>query len=187
MITFPFYILISASVCSANFSFIQPIVDVNQFRTEFTESQSALLPDGRPYDINLNDIGHIVVHPIIFVPQPGLTAGFKPRWCGVAIVENKRPPIGLVTIGAGPTDTVTCDGILNARLITLHKGRPLIYLLYRTASPNASGKTPVILRRDRESHKWVVDEQLTVEIGEVEDLQTLPRIRQWLERNARPE
>lgn len=112
-----------------------------------------------------------------FAPAPGRSEAVNTTWCGLVVQAAGRADQGVVVIGAGPTEALSCDGLKDAGPLPPSGGSPRIGLVYKTSSPNAAGLTPSVLVWERASGQWRQDERATDRLSGLAGAPTLDRMR----------
>ena len=148
----------------------------------FPDASPPIRQDGEPRPLKSHEAIDIVLVSYRFKPSLGLSEAIDTTWCGMVLRDARRPPVGLVTIGKGFTEALTCIGLSEAGTVPSLGDVARIALVYRTASPNAAGSTPVILIRDPSSHVWSIDTALSQQLAEDAEPATLASIRRALSR-----
>jgi hypothetical protein len=127
--------------------------------------------------VRLRGLGgpELVVHPVRFEPEEPDTLLRNAYRCGVVIEQGGRTQ-ALTTVGApGWTETVSCDGLVESGLVPGPDGGARVVLIYATRSPNAEGRTAVVLTRDAQG--WAIDETWMERLAEASEPPTLVNVR----------
>jgi hypothetical protein len=122
----------------------------------FPDAQMPLKPDGGAQTISFDTAGTIEIDPVRFAPLPGHSVAFSTTWCGV-VLRQAGERQGVVTVGTGITDALSCGHLLEAGALPEAGETLRLGLVYRTASPNASVITPIVLARRGRGALWAVD------------------------------
>lgn len=75
----------------------------------------------------------------------------SPTQCRVKIGSST-----LTTIGVGYFEALQCLNLIEAGALKADNNNKRIGLIYRTASPNFVGRTPIVLRQ-ADSKEWIID------------------------------
>jgi hypothetical protein len=148
----------------------------------FPDARMPLKPDGGPRTVALGPAETIEIQPLRFAPLPGHSVALNTTWCGVVLREAAAAAQGVVTIGTGITDALSCGHLLEAGALPASDGSSRLGLIYRTASPNASVTTPIVLARPGQGAPWVVDTALSQRLTLLPGVASLARMRQALQR-----
>ncbi|MFL5286863.1 MAG: hypothetical protein ACJ8AW_39305 [Rhodopila sp.] len=148
----------------------------------FPDAQGPLKPDGDARRVSLGGTDTIEIQPLRFTPLPGHSVALNTTWCGVVLRDPSGVAQGVVTIGTGITDVLSCGHLLEAGALPPAGGVARLGLVYRTASPNASVVTPVVLARPGPGAPWAVDADLSQRLTLLPGTASLARIRQALRR-----
>jgi len=87
------------------------------------------------------------------------------------------PDQGIIVIGIGETETVSCDKLAEAGPMPAEKGVPRIGLIYQTHSPNSPSIDAAILKFDLASKTWSLDEPSTIIVENLNVNLTLAAMR----------
>jgi hypothetical protein len=147
----------------------------------FPDARMPLKPDGEARTVSLGPAETIEIQPLRFAPLPGRSVTLNTTWCGVVLREAAAAQ-GVVTVGTGITDALSCGHLLEAGPLPASGGSSRLGLVYRTASPNASVITPIVLARPGRGAPWAVDADLSQRLTLLPGAASLARMRQALQR-----
>ncbi len=122
----------------------------------FPEASAAIAPEST-VRFSLGQCDQTMVASYRFEPRPGLTQWFMAHWCGVTVSTSRTTSKPILVIGTGVTSGDTCEGLKNAGPMPPDGSVKRIGLVYRAASPNFPGVTPVLLASDPAAGGWIVD------------------------------
>lgn len=106
-------------------------------------------------------------------PDTGARNAFR---CGVLIDEGNGQSQALTTIGApGWTETLSCDTLIESGLTSGTGAQQHLVLIYGTRSPNAEGRTAVVLTRVGSG--WAVNEEVMQRLSENGRSASLEKVR----------
>ncbi len=146
----------------------------------FPDAAGPAKPDGDPRPLQGGRSNERVLLSYRFKPLPDRTEAVGAIWCGAVLRDPPRPPIALVTIGKDFTEALSCAGLSAAETMPPSGAAARIALLYRTASPNASGTTAIILVQDPSTQAWSVDAALSQRLADSAEPTTMAAIRRAL-------
>jgi hypothetical protein len=128
--------------------------------------------------LKLRGLPPLVVRSIRYETPPGQSPFNSPYRCRVTLTAPGRGAVTVETIGIGNTETVSCDGL--AAVGAVPGPMPRIGFVYDTSSPNASGRTPVVVALDRRSGRWAVDDALSLGLVDRMGTMTIRAMRRAL-------
>lgn len=119
--------------------------------------------------LRLPDAGQVlIVRSIRFEPRSPDTPLRNAFRCAV-VIEGGGARQAIVTIGEGWTETLSCDDFIEGDLVPNRNGTARLVLIYATRSPNAEGRTAVILTRRLNTPAWSVDERVMERLSEASE------------------
>lgn len=134
-------------------------------------------PDGRSLTIAIARLGAVTVTPLSFLDGHAK--------CAVDLRIDDGPAQRVVVIGEGETEALTCDKIIAVGDVPAPVGTARIAFLYRASSIHASVLQPVFLVHPLHGGgAWTSDDALAQSVGENGELETIPRIRAYLDRTG---
>ena len=150
------------------------------FAALFPQAADAPHVDRDGVSVRWSRRGSVRVDMVRFTPQPGLSQAVATSWCGITLSRPHVSSQAVITIGAGVTQALSCDGIADIGSASSKRGPARIALVYRTRSPNAAALTPVIVSLLPNGGIWQVDEVLSDKAGQLPGSISLSRLRRFL-------
>jgi hypothetical protein len=156
--------------------------DAGTWADLFPDAREPLKPDGDTRRVSLGGTDAIEIQPVRFTPLPGHSVALNTTWCGVVLRDPSGAAQGVVTVGTGITDVLSCSHLLEAGALPAAGGVARLGLVYRTASPNAAVVTPIVLARPGPGAPWAVDADVSQRLTLLPGTASLARMGQALRR-----
>jgi hypothetical protein len=166
------------SMVPASSSKAQPAIPEAQ--RLFPDAGSGFAADGRQVTLRPDGTVPVTLRSYRFEPIPGRAETLNAFWCGLVLDSGNGASQAIVTIGSGFSETLSCDRLVESAAMPPAGNVPRLGLIYATRSPNASGRTPLVLRWDEANRRWAIDEPLSTELDDRLDPRTLARMRAML-------
>ncbi len=130
--------------------------------------------------LHLAGLPPIDLHAVRFEPPEGRPIFRGVRWCGVVLAAPGMPAQAVITIGQGQTEVEDCNRLIEFGVLPAGASGARLGFVYQTSSPNATGRTLVVLVRDEVTGQWSTDEGLANAIGDRVEPMSLSGARRWL-------
>jgi hypothetical protein len=132
-----------------------------ELRRQKKRLESALIPgysaglqiDGaQSFTVSGEGFKTFLLVPVLFDSTNEDNLNPAPR-CGVFFIPTAGSANFVPTVGYGPWEVETCEGLDGVGFVSGPQGRPIVLLLYTGASPNSIAHEPIILDWDPERKK----------------------------------
>jgi hypothetical protein len=114
----------------------------------------------RSVSIHMPDKTMIKLTSVRFPPAHGQSDNINTYFCGVIVSTPGVANQGVIVIGVGETQEVSCDHLKAAGLLPARGTSPRIGLIFQTESPNTVVASPAVLIETAKT--WSLDEPDTI-------------------------